>query len=99
MSIGVQIRVMSVGFRSAEARAFEDFLQRQPDMNMVGTCSELQKLPSVAWKCVPHVMLMYLRGTQMAVNAVRDVLVEMPDARLLLIVPACTMTQAIRSVH
>ena len=85
---------MSVGFRSAEARAFEDFLQRQPDMNMVGTCNELQKIPSVAWKCVPHVMLLYLRGTQTAVNTVREILAEMPDARLLLIVPSCPITQA-----
>ena len=91
----VKIRVMSVGFRSPEARAFEGFLEQHEDIKIVGTCNELQKISSAAWKCLPHVMLMYLRGTQLAVDAVRNVLTEFPDARLLLIVPSCTMQQAL----
>ena len=94
MSNSAQIRVMSVGLRSAQSRAFEGFLDDQPDMVIVGTCNELQKIASIAWKCVPHVTLMYLRGTQLAVDAVRNVLAEIPEARLLLIVPSCSSRQA-----
>jgi len=93
MSNQPTIRVMSVGYRSAESRAFEDFLQQQGDIGIVGTCNELQKISATAWKCLPHVMLMYLRGTQMAVDVVRNVLMEFPEARVLLIVPTCSTQQ------
>jgi len=85
---------MSVGYRSPEARAFEDFLQQQGDIKVVGTCNELQKIPEVAWKCLPHVMLMYLRGTQLAVQGIRGVLTELPEARILLITPTCSTQEA-----
>jgi DNA-binding NarL/FixJ family response regulator len=94
-----KIRLMSVGPRSAESRAFEGFLDQQSDIAVVGTCTELQKLASVAWSCVPHVMLMYLRGTQLAMDAVRNVLAELPEARLLLIVPSCPDQQAMEIIE
>jgi NarL family two-component system response regulator LiaR len=88
------IRVMVAGSRPTEARAFEDFLERQPGVSLVGSCNELQKIPSTVWRCIPHVMLLYLRGTQLAVGTVQNILAEVPEARLLLIVPACTTERA-----
>ena len=99
MPSGPKIRIMSVGVRPPEARAFEDFLQAQSDIAIVGNCSEMQKLASVAWKCVPHLMLLYLRKTQLAINAIRAILKELPDARVLVIVAECPTEQAVEIIE
>jgi DNA-binding NarL/FixJ family response regulator len=99
MKTTVTIRVMSIGVRSPEARAFDEFLDQQPDIAVVGNCNELQKVSSMVWRYVPHVLLLYLRGTQLAADAVRNILAEVPSARLLLMVPTCATEQAVELIE
>lgn len=90
---------MTVGVRTGEVRTFEHFLAAQSDVAVVGYCNELNRIASVAWQCVPHVLLVYLRGTQLALSVLRDILVGLPDARVLVVVPTCDLTQAVEMIE
>jgi DNA-binding NarL/FixJ family response regulator len=99
MSTPQKIRVLCVGYRPPEVQAFEGFLQQQPEIAMVGACNDLDKIPHVAWQCVPHVMLIYLKGTQLAINVIRHVLTEVPDARMLVIAIGYPANQAVEIIE
>jgi DNA-binding NarL/FixJ family response regulator len=89
---------MTVGV-AADARPFEQFLAHQKDIQIVGSCNELGRVASVAWKSLPHVMLVYLRGTQLALTVLRDIIAGSPEARVLVVVPICGPAQALEMIE
>jgi DNA-binding NarL/FixJ family response regulator len=90
---------MSVGERSPEARAFERFLRRQSDFAFVGSGDDVESIATAPSQCVPHVLLIYLKGAQNAKNMMRHVLSEAPDVRMLVVAPRCTRPQAIDTIE
>ena len=91
-----RIRVLVAGSLSEVTRALADLLRTQSDIHVVGASPELLKVPENAWKQAPHVILLYVRGAQFALEVVHEVLVKLPDARLLLVIPSFNNAQAVQ---
>ena len=94
MSSAQRIRVLIAGSRSTEARALEELLLQQSDIFVVGESPEIRRIPETMWKRAPHAILIHLRGAQLAIEAVQEVLSILPDARLLVILQLVSANQA-----
>ena len=88
MAVSNKIRLLIAGPRSAEARALEELLAHQTDIVVVGQSPEIMNLAELAWKHAPHVILLHVRGAQFALEVLAEVLLRLPDAKLLLVIPA-----------
>ena len=96
MAVSHKIRLLIAGPRSAEARALEELLAQQTDIVVVGQSPEIMNLAELAWKHAPHVILLHVRGAQFALEVLAEVLLRLPDAKLLLVIPAFDDVQATR---
>src|SRR5215216_6638197 len=94
MTSSQKIRLVTAGSRSTEAHALEELLQQQTDIVVVAHCPEIMNVAELAWKHSPHVILLHLRGTQFALEVLDELLTRLPDAKLLLVMPAFNATQA-----
>jgi two-component system NarL family response regulator len=89
-----KIRLLIAGPRSTEARALEELLAQQMDIDVVETAPEILNVAELALKHAPHVILLHVRGVQFAREVIDELLLRLPDARLLLVLPAFDAMQA-----
>jgi DNA-binding NarL/FixJ family response regulator len=88
--------LLTAGSRSTEARALEELLRQQMDIDVVAECPEILNLADLAWKHAPHVILLHVRGVRFAVEVIDEILTRLPDAKLLLVVPSVSSRSAAR---
>jgi two-component system NarL family response regulator len=96
MTSSQKIRLLIAGPRSTEARALEELIALQTDIVIVGQSPEILNLPEQAWKHAPHVILLHVRGPQFALEVLEEVLLRLPDAKVVLVIPSFDAMQAVR---
>jgi DNA-binding NarL/FixJ family response regulator len=94
-----KIRLLTAGSRSTEARALEALLRQQMDIDVVAECPEILNLAELAWKHAPHVILLHVRGVRFALEVIDEILMRLPDAKLLLVVPTVSSRSAARMLE
>lgn len=94
MKIDQVIRLLVAGPRTSEARALDQLLTRQHAIVVVGETIDLSRLPDLA-RSQPHdVILLHARGPESALDEIRVILAQIPEARLLVVVSSFTLDEA-----
>ena len=90
------IRLLTAGSTSTQSLGVEDLLQQQTDIVVAAKTPEILSIAELAWKHAPHVILLHVRGMQFALEVIDAILIRIPDAKLLLVLPSVNSAQAVR---
>ena len=87
MATSRKIRLLIAGPRSLEARALEELVAQQTDIEVVGQSPEIQSIAELVQRHAPDVILFHVRGTQFALEVLDEIVPRLGDAKLLLVLP------------
>lgn len=90
-----QIRLLVARSNVAETSALDQLLTQQQTIVVAAETLEISRLPELIGRYSADVVLLHASGIDLAVNTIRVVLAQLPDARLLIITSSFTFDQAV----